>query len=421
MTEKLTAGDLYTITHADLRAAISTYANRSRTHAFADSTQFDLLGEDGKRYPPKAIVGLAAQRSVGRILSPADFSGGESSSAFRLLRHHGFEIVTKPRMVGALDATFSIGTHASGIFLLFESRGPQRNTEYAEGLEAALYSLADVDATLTSISVASSDSRRLPVAQRQLLLPHTPCPFPLRSVFDIPALRREIGSCAAAVGRAAETGGNSTKKLRIEFSLPQPADIRRIAEAIADDDGTALGPVRHFQFAASAPTGSVDISVRRALPETRMGRVHVAMQRQLYCTLVAEHGQSNVAAELIMPSGRPADLVVKHSGALDIYELKTAGTAKDCIRQALGQFLSTRTGLARTRSGRSGSSGLQRLTPEARHSWRPSERASLCRSDIDSKFLRERLSPQLLATRFLVATHELTRSRSGRVGTNRAA
>jgi len=48
-------------------------------HAFADSTRFDVLHE-GRRYPPKAIVGLAARHILGAPLQPDDFSGGEGSN-----------------------------------------------------------------------------------------------------------------------------------------------------------------------------------------------------------------------------------------------------------------------------------------------------------------------------------------------------
>jgi NAD(P)-dependent dehydrogenase (short-subunit alcohol dehydrogenase family) len=37
--------------------------------------KYDLVFE-GHRYPPKAVVGLAAERLAGRVLDPGDFSGG---------------------------------------------------------------------------------------------------------------------------------------------------------------------------------------------------------------------------------------------------------------------------------------------------------------------------------------------------------
>jgi 5-methylcytosine-specific restriction enzyme A len=43
-------------------------------HDFHDSTKWDLVFE-GKRYPPKAVVSLAARRIAGHALKPGAFKG----------------------------------------------------------------------------------------------------------------------------------------------------------------------------------------------------------------------------------------------------------------------------------------------------------------------------------------------------------
>jgi hypothetical protein len=63
-------------------------------HPFADSTGYDLVF-NGRRYPPKAIAGLAAKVAAGVELGPEDFSGGVGSKCFRLLQQAGFEIADK--------------------------------------------------------------------------------------------------------------------------------------------------------------------------------------------------------------------------------------------------------------------------------------------------------------------------------------
>ncbi len=68
---------------------------RGAAHEFGESTHYDLLHE-GDRFPPKAIIGLAAQRATGRLLTPKDFSGGEGSKCFRVLRKLGFVVEPKP-------------------------------------------------------------------------------------------------------------------------------------------------------------------------------------------------------------------------------------------------------------------------------------------------------------------------------------
>ena len=83
------------ITREDIQAAIAAL-EQGEAHAFGPSTFYDIL-EGGRRYPPKAVVGLAARRVLGRALRPDEFSGGEESWAFRLLRGRGFNVVKKPR------------------------------------------------------------------------------------------------------------------------------------------------------------------------------------------------------------------------------------------------------------------------------------------------------------------------------------
>ncbi len=69
-------------------------------HGFADSTDFDLIFE-GHRYPPKAVLGMAAASVVGRPLTSDEFTGGEKSVCFKVLEHLGFEIKPKILSVGS--------------------------------------------------------------------------------------------------------------------------------------------------------------------------------------------------------------------------------------------------------------------------------------------------------------------------------
>lgn len=87
------------MTADDVREAIADY-DGGIEHPFAPSTGYDLIHE-GRRYPPKAIYGLAARRLVGRVLEPSEFSGGEGSMCFQTLRGLGFEIVPKAAGPGA--------------------------------------------------------------------------------------------------------------------------------------------------------------------------------------------------------------------------------------------------------------------------------------------------------------------------------
>lgn len=64
-------------------------------HDFGNSRDYDLL-YDGKRYPPKAVVGIAAEFAIGHRLHPSDFSSGiGSGQSCRILKNLGFSIVGK--------------------------------------------------------------------------------------------------------------------------------------------------------------------------------------------------------------------------------------------------------------------------------------------------------------------------------------
>jgi hypothetical protein len=72
---------------ADLDAGID--------HPFGSPTGYELVHES-KRYPPKAVVGLACRYSLGRLLRPDEFSGGEApGQANFVLRKLGFTVVRK--------------------------------------------------------------------------------------------------------------------------------------------------------------------------------------------------------------------------------------------------------------------------------------------------------------------------------------
>ena len=63
-------------------------------HRFSESTGYDVLFE-GKRFPPKAVIGLAAEQLTGFSFGPYDFKGGLGSKCFSILKSEGFEIVQK--------------------------------------------------------------------------------------------------------------------------------------------------------------------------------------------------------------------------------------------------------------------------------------------------------------------------------------
>ena len=84
------------------------------------------------------------------------------------------------------------------------------------------------------------------------------------------------------------------------------------------------------------------------LPEYRMGSTiakeiniqlrHSIIQQKLYDNLVIQYGEENVGVEQYYGLNR-IDVVVQNNNDLYFYEVKTGNTARDCIREALGQLM----------------------------------------------------------------------------------
>lgn len=67
--------------------------------------------------------------------------------------------------------------------------------------------------------------------------------------------------------------------------------------------------------------------------------VHNQIQDQIFRQLKEVHGKDNVSCEQGTGSGTKVDVAVKSPEGYTFYELKTANTSKQCIREALSQLL----------------------------------------------------------------------------------
>jgi hypothetical protein len=81
------------ITRDDVEKAIQRLA-AGVSHPFGKSREWDVV-YGGKRFPPKAVLGLAAERVAGRQLGPHDFQSGGESKCNRILGELGFPPVHK--------------------------------------------------------------------------------------------------------------------------------------------------------------------------------------------------------------------------------------------------------------------------------------------------------------------------------------
>ena len=95
LEQRLPASELEKVTPAHLLNAVQRIWAGYTDHGFGASTDYDILLEDGKRLPPKAVFGVAASEALGFKVLPVHFTGGKDSTSFRLLKQAGFIPVPK--------------------------------------------------------------------------------------------------------------------------------------------------------------------------------------------------------------------------------------------------------------------------------------------------------------------------------------
>ena len=88
------------VNRADVLRAIKEYDRLGperffSEHGFAPTTTYELAWE-GRRYPPKAILGTAYEFATGKRLDSSDFEGGKTG-AVRVLGQLGFTVQEKRR------------------------------------------------------------------------------------------------------------------------------------------------------------------------------------------------------------------------------------------------------------------------------------------------------------------------------------
>jgi hypothetical protein len=93
--EKLSASDLQKVNARHLLEAIQSLRDGYKDHDFFESDGYDVLLEDGVRFPPKAVFGIAATTALRFKVLPKHFSGGKGTVCFHVLEGAGYCIVPK--------------------------------------------------------------------------------------------------------------------------------------------------------------------------------------------------------------------------------------------------------------------------------------------------------------------------------------
>lgn len=114
---KIKAESLERVTAEYFYRAIAKADQSPMREMYGQSTKFDLLLDDGTRYPPKLIFGIAATEALGFEVKPKHFSAGWSQPCFNLLHKAGYEIVAKGKPAPSMsfpltedDRTWSEGS-----------------------------------------------------------------------------------------------------------------------------------------------------------------------------------------------------------------------------------------------------------------------------------------------------------------------
>ncbi len=93
--ERLPAKELHRVTSKALWAAREELLETHNYAPFDDSEKYDVLMEDGRRLPPKALFGKALSQVLGFQVKPKHFVGGAQSICFSILNQNGYKIVQK--------------------------------------------------------------------------------------------------------------------------------------------------------------------------------------------------------------------------------------------------------------------------------------------------------------------------------------
>ena len=119
-----------------------------------------------------------------------------------------------------------------------------------------------------------------------------------------------------------------TKSLYYRASLSKSSDFH----------GTDNVEDSAFCFRSGRSNEKSDSIHRRKVEDTTVNREHRMLQNKLYRILVDKYGEDQVAEEHAMRWGE-ADILVKDGDGFIIYEIKTAKTCRDCVKEALGQLM----------------------------------------------------------------------------------
>ena len=93
--ERLPAATFDRVSEDHIWRAVERLVSSQVQHSFGESTDYDVIADDGARLPPKAVFGVAASDALGIEIGPRNFTGGLNTRCFKAITEAGYRIVQK--------------------------------------------------------------------------------------------------------------------------------------------------------------------------------------------------------------------------------------------------------------------------------------------------------------------------------------
>lgn len=131
------------------------------------------------------------------------------------------------------------------------------------------------------------------------------------------------------------------KKIDYESVLDDFDRLLPLYRYVESQGTTAPVPLPKTGFSFKAGSSKKVKTAKATLPEKELDLDlrHNLLQEALFKRLASKHGKDNVRTEQPSGVGTLIDIVVKMKNQYWFYEIKTALTARACLREAIGQIL----------------------------------------------------------------------------------
>ena len=92
---RLPAAALDRVSEYHIWRAVERLISGQVKHSFGESTDYDVVADNGSRLPPKAVFGVAASEALGFQVGPRNFKGGLDTRCFKAITNAGYSILSK--------------------------------------------------------------------------------------------------------------------------------------------------------------------------------------------------------------------------------------------------------------------------------------------------------------------------------------